>query len=123
MPNVYQHSARHRNSSNRRKSKERAMKQHLYKRFVQRFGIELTKNMLEYMLGQIHKNKSKHVCNQSRTRAVHIVKIPINEVDTEIAVIYNKPRKLIHTAFPVNWLTDGSYEEYIQRKAYINGDY
>ena len=106
----------------KRRSKNKDMKLHLQKRFLQRFGIQLTRNLFEYILGQIHHNKSKHICNQSRTRAVHIVKVPIGDSTKEIVVIYNKNRKQIHTAFPVSWLTDGSYTEYLNRKAYINGE-
>lgn len=118
MGQNYVHSTR----IGKRRSKNKDMKIHLEKRFLQRFGIQLTRNLFEYILGQIHHNKSKHVCNQSRTRAVHIVKIPVNDTTTEIVVIYNKNRKQIHTVFPVSWLTDGSYEDYMKRKAYINGE-
>lgn len=117
MPNGYIHS-----KGKKRKSKTSAMKAHLQKRFAQRFGIQLTRNLFEYILGRIHNNKSKHVCNQSRTRAVHIVKIPVDGEEQEIVVIYNKARKMIHTVFPTSWLTDGSYEEYMKRKSYINGE-
>lgn len=119
MPNGYVHS-----KGKKRKSKESAMKAHLEKRFAQRFGIQLTRNLFEYILGKIHHNQTKHVCNQSRTRAVHIVRIPIphSNEEKEIVVIYNKARKMIHTVFPTSWLTDGSYEEYMKRKSYINGE-
>lgn len=101
----------------KKKSKDKSMVAHCKKRFYQRFGFELTDNMIENMIAQITKRKSKFVSAQSCSRTVHIVKV--NEVS--VVVIYNKNKRLIHTCFPEKWLYNGTYEEYLKKQEYING--
>lgn len=105
-------------SERKKKSKDKSMIIHCKRRFLQRFGQELTNNMLENMVSQIVKRKSKFVGSQSCNRTVHIV----NVNNLQVAVVYNKSKRLIHTCFPVDWLYNGTYDEYMKRNAYINGD-
>lgn len=106
------------NSSKKKQSKDKAMVIHCKKRFFQRFGKELTNNMLESIVSQIVKRKSKYVGSQSCNRTIHIVRID----SMEVAVVYNKSKRLIHTCFPVEWITNGTYERYQEQRAYINRD-
>lgn len=105
----------------RRGNKDKAMTGHFKKRFFQRFGIELTQNMMEYMLAQIKKHKSQYVGNQSCSRAIHIVSLPTGEEILPVVVIYNLNKRLIHTCFPISWLENGEYKQYLDEQAYING--
>lgn len=103
----------------KRQSKDSAMKRHCENRFQERFGIRLTKNMVQNMISQITKQKSEFVCAQSRSRTVHIVNVL--EKNFRVAVVYNKEKGLIHTIFPVEWIENGSFERYQDQRKFVYG--
>lgn len=106
----------------KQKTKDKTMINHVKKRYRERFHSELSDNDILYIIAQIKKGKSRFVMAQSRNRTVHVVRMLINGADTEVAVVYNKQKSLIHTVFPVEWLTDKSFQKYLDRRSYINED-
>lgn len=108
-------------STKKKSKKDKAMTGHLKKRFKERFGFDLTNNILEYMIAQIKKQKSTFVGKQSCSRSIHIVNVPKDSETVQVVVIYNINKHLIHTCFPISWLENKEYEQYIERQAYING--
>lgn len=105
--------------SQKKRSKDSAMKIHCKSRFKQRFGLELTNNMYENMVAQIVKSKSRFVCAESNTRTVHIVNV-LGKENLKVAAVYNKQKQLIHTIFPVDWITSGKFDEIQKMRKYIN---
>lgn len=94
------------------------MKEHVKKRFFQRFRFELTDNMLESMISQIRKQKSTFLEKQTNTRSLHVVEV--NE--RKVVVVYNSERKMIHTCFPLSWYNSDSYRKKMEIREYINKD-
>lgn len=92
------------------------MKEHVKKRFFQRFGFELTDNMLDSVISQIRKQKSVFLEKQTNTRSVHLVEVS----GKKVVVVYNSERKLIHTCFPLSWYNSEIYRKKMKIREYIN---
>lgn|SRR5574344_1869109 len=88
------------------KPKHEDIKHHFKKRFIQRFNMDLTRDIYDHIMIQIKRNNAELLERQSNTKNVYKVSLPNKN---KIVVIYNKKYKLLQTCFPFEWYNNESY--------------
>lgn len=79
-----------------KRTKTQNCKKHFRRRFRERFGIDVHKDLYEKIIKQIRTGKAELV--ERKSNRVKLYKVVIDE--TEYQVIYDKLRKTLVTVFP-----------------------
>jgi hypothetical protein len=73
----------------RRRDKHKALRTHSFRRAVERYGLDLTDELRQEIIGKIQANKSKAVESQSNRVTIHDVELDSGQT---VRVAYDKSR-------------------------------
>lgn len=79
-------------------SKKKAQHLHAKRRFIERYGLEVNRKDLRFMINQIQNGKAKLIERQSH----RVSKWRVKFADRNVYVVYDKMRKSIVTALPAD---------------------
>jgi len=104
------------------KSKKKVLKEHTYKRFYERFGINYTNGLRSSLIGMIRNGKTQIVEKKSNNRTLHRILYK----GRSIVVVYDKKRTEIVTVLydfdEVKVLKDVEQKEKEKKERPLSGE-